>query len=472
MTSVNRAVPDTRPAQCASEQYQMTSLPVASIVIPLHNEPWSTLDRTIKSILNRSPSSLLKEIILIDDKSDLDYLGAPLEKYAEEVGILKVHRAFERLGTMKSRVLGAHLATGDVVVFLDSHVEVNVGWLEPILFELNNDKTTIIQPSIDLIDPETFEYQHYFKNNIRGHFRWNMAFEYAPLTPKQEAEVAAEPTKAFNTPAIVGAAFAANRKYFLDIGGLDTGMRTWGGEDVELSIRNWLCGGSMKISPCSHVAHIHKHGHPFKSDYSDLVYNNQRTAEMWLGKYRHYFYNFNSGLAMPPQFNESYNGMDGVKAKYKCKEFSWFLDNVFPELEVPPEGSVYFGHLVNLGSHFCFGPTDHPVLGSYHVIALVDCYFYYKIRNFALLQNGRLMVDRKCVKIKKNFLVMSSCSSNAGGKFKFVGKQLVYIDFHGSKCVTQMSKDFVSGQLQVAFLAPCNVSNKASEWQIEKLYKI
>ncbi|XP_021345760.1 inactive polypeptide N-acetylgalactosaminyltransferase-like protein 5 [Mizuhopecten yessoensis] len=472
MTSVTRDVQDTRPSQCAAVQYEIASLPVASIVIPLHNEPWSTLERLINSILKRSPPQLLKEIIIIDDMSDLDHLGDPLNRYAEQFDVLKIHRALERLGTMKARVLGTQLAKGDVVVFLDSHTEVNVGWLEPLLHEISKHNTAIVQPSIDVVDPDTFQYRQYFKNNLRGHFKWSMGFEYVPLTVKQKAEVVAEPTKAFNTPAIVGCAFAVNRKYFQDIGGLDTGMRTWGGEDVELSVRVWLCGGSMKISPCSHVAHIHKSAHPFKMDYSDLVYNNRRTAEMWLGNYRKYFYYFNAGFAKPPGPSETFSEMDEIKKKFKCKDFDWLLKNVYTELEIPPEGSEYFGHLRNLGSGFCFGPSDSSVVGSFPIITQGDCFIYYKVRNFALLKNGLLMVDGKCVYIEQNFLVISPCSKGIS-KWSFKGKQLVYKDIFGSKCAVQVPKVVDSTEKQVAMMIPCDSSNRAAEWEItNKLYKV
>ena len=35
-----------------------------------HNEGWSTLLRTVHSVLNRSPPHMLQEIVMVDDYSD------------------------------------------------------------------------------------------------------------------------------------------------------------------------------------------------------------------------------------------------------------------------------------------------------------------------------------------------------------------------------------------------------------------
>ena len=53
---------------CKHKKY-LTKLPNVSVVIPFHNEHWSTLLRSAVSVLNRSPKHLVHEIILVDDFS-------------------------------------------------------------------------------------------------------------------------------------------------------------------------------------------------------------------------------------------------------------------------------------------------------------------------------------------------------------------------------------------------------------------
>eukprot|EP00923_Selenidium_pygospionis_P020489 GHVN01035388.1.p2 GENE.GHVN01035388.1~~GHVN01035388.1.p2 ORF type:complete len:111 (+),score=9.92 GHVN01035388.1:736-1068(+) len=64
----------------------------------------------------------------------------------------------KRSGIVKARLAAAKVAKGQVLVILDSHIEVNVGWLEPLLHHITMNRRSIVMPQIASIDSERFSF--------------------------------------------------------------------------------------------------------------------------------------------------------------------------------------------------------------------------------------------------------------------------------------------------------------------------
>lgn len=60
---------------CRLIKYDYSTLQDASVVIVFYNEPFSTLMRSVHSVLNQTPPQLLREIVLVDDGSDEDHIA-------------------------------------------------------------------------------------------------------------------------------------------------------------------------------------------------------------------------------------------------------------------------------------------------------------------------------------------------------------------------------------------------------------
>ncbi|KAG8443592.1 hypothetical protein GDO86_012120 [Hymenochirus boettgeri] len=370
----HREVPDTRDSKCKKKTYS-AALPRASIVICFYNEAFSALLRTVHSVLDRTPPELLQEILLVDDNSELDDLKKDLEIYIKEnlTKKVKLVRNRHREGLIRGRMIGASHATGDVLVFLDSHCEVNEMWLQPLLAPIKENHKTVVCPVIDIISADTMIYSS--SPVVRGGFNWGLHFKWDPV-PVSDLGGPEGFTAPFRSPTMAGGLFAMDREYFNTLGKYDGGMDIWGGENLEISFRIWMCGGSLLIVPCSRVGHIFRKRRPYGSPggHDTMAHNSLRLAHVWMDEYKEQY------LAVRPELrNKDYGDISdrlALRKRLNCKSFKWYLDNVYPEMQVsgpnakaPPvfvnKGMkrpkiLQRGRLMNMQTNRCLAAQGHP----------------------------------------------------------------------------------------------------------------
>uniref|UniRef100_A0A674IHE5 Polypeptide N-acetylgalactosaminyltransferase n=1 Tax=Terrapene triunguis TaxID=2587831 RepID=A0A674IHE5_9SAUR len=339
--SLNRSLPDIRHPNCNTKLY-LEKLPNTSVIIPFHNEGWSSLLRTVHSILNRSPPELIAEIVLVDDFSDREHLKKRLEDYMAQFPNVRILRTKKREGLIRTRMLGASVAIGDVITFLDSHCEANVNWLPPLLDRIARNRKTIVCPMIDVIDHDHFGYETQAGDAMRGAFDWEMYYKRIPIPPELQKP---DPSDPFESPVMAGGLFAVDRKWFWELGGYDAGLEIWGGEQYEIS---------FKVSYSSEFI-------PVRVPNVNL----KRVAEVWMDEYAEYIYQ------RRPEYRHLSAGdvtaQKELRNNLNCKSFKWFMSEVawdlpkfYPPVEPP---AAAWGEIRNIGTGLC-ADTKHGTLGS------------------------------------------------------------------------------------------------------------
>ncbi|MBN3318991.1 GALT8 acetylgalactosaminyltransferase, partial [Atractosteus spatula] len=370
---LDRNLSDTRNPRCQKKKYPK-DLPSLSVVLIYLDEALSVIKRAIRSIIDRTPAHLLKEIVLVDDNSSNEDLKGKLDDYIHLIhekhpGLVKTVRHSEQMGLTQSRISGWKASTADVVAILDAHIEVTVEWAEPLLARIKEDRTVIVSPVFDRVNFDNLEVTPYIP--AAHAFDWALWCMYESFQPDwYKLKDESLPGK---SPSIMGI-LVVDRIFFGEIGTLDAGMKIYGGENVELGVRVWLCGGSIEIVPCSKIAHIERAHKPYLPDLSVTMKRNAlRVAEVWMDEYKT---NINVAWNLPIKNH----GIDigdvserkKLREKLNCKPFQWYIDNVYPKLD-PWKDIVAYGAMKNtVKENVCI--DQGPVPG--HVPIAYGCHYY------------------------------------------------------------------------------------------------
>ena len=213
-------------------------------------------------------------------------------------------------------------------------------------------RRTIIHTTVDDINAETFAYEQRESDSERGGLDWEfMCKLIQPALPIKDSS----PENSIPTPIMMGGLFAIDRESFFASGAYDDQMMIWGGENVEMSLRIWMCGGSLLQSPCSHVGHVFRKSTPHTmphgiSAYDTININTARFAEVWLDEYKQFYYYMNPA-AKNIQTGDLTQRLN-LRNELQCHSFKWFLDHVYTDHSLPYNG-LYTGQIQHKVSQDC-----------------------------------------------------------------------------------------------------------------------
>lgn len=488
---MDRSIPDLRLDECRHWNYG-NNLPTASVVIVFHNEGFSTLMRTVHSVLLRSPRMFLREVVLVDDYSDKKPLGNHLDKYiidnfgpyqeefkppseseggkngetlADRSGKVKLVRNSERMGLINSRTRGAEAANGEVVVFLDAHCEVSYNWLTPLLAPIAKNSKTLTVPIIDGIDSKNFKYRPVYARadqHFKGIWEWGMYYkeQEVDMDIHLRSHKVSEP---YDAPTHAGGLFAIQKEYFMELGGYDPGLLVWGGENFELSFKVWQCGGRLQWVPCSRVGHIYRDFMPYsfgslasKRKGPLILTNYKRVIETWWDKeYKEYFYT-REPLARFYDAGDITSQL-AIRNRLQCKSFDWFMTNVasdvykdFPKL--PP--NLFWGEVRHIESDRCLDTGSSAPPQTVH---LSTCHSSGGHQLFRLNAKGQLGVGERCIEANRRGMTLVYCKKGTvDGPWTYNASTQQFK--HGKLCLTFTDQTGVH-------LAQCDNSKPNQKWK-------
>lgn len=174
------------------------------------------------------------------------------------------------MGLIGARYIGGNNARSEFFAFIDAHVFVGPDWLKTPKRLLKEDPRTVVNYINFNLDAA----------NYKPHSLWRGIGSSATISMDLRQFWGGGSKDDLYSPITMG--MFCISKFWWNQGAMDPDLRTWGGENVEISFRTWLCGGRIVVAQDSFVAHGFRTKFPYPVSGSDVQRNYVRIANVWM----------------------------------------------------------------------------------------------------------------------------------------------------------------------------------------------
>lgn len=303
---------------------------ILTVIIPFLNEKYE-VENTVQSI--KAHSSDRVEIMLVNDASDD---GFDYKILQEKYNLIYIENS-ERLGVAASRDIAIGQCETPYFLLLDAHMRFyDCFWEQRIVDELEQDKRALLCCQTKVLSLDD------------GLLVENLDREttYGACVEINEGKALIDPFWIFRVPfdstgfqtlpivCVLGATYACSKIYWQYLRGLE-GLQYYGSDEVCISIKVWLEGGSCKLLKDVIIGHIYRSNSfpPYRTAMKFLIYNKLLIAELFFPK----------GLK-----KELYN----TAKYYYPKEFVETMCMLYGNWELIKQSKVYYKKIFTRDFHF------------------------------------------------------------------------------------------------------------------------
>ena len=343
----------------------------------------------LKMLLLTATDELVGQLIIVDDGSTIDEVTKEAESFFNSypISVLLLRNENHRgiAGVLQKALKRSFY---DAIVFIDTTVVCNRGWLPPLLQQLTTDPNSIAVPHFDKVTLHPIYYIPINENYVAT-LNWNLNTVFKIRKSNDKI-----------SPGLKPDLFAFRKSMLKSIGLIDWDFMLGGGEVAELAMRAWACGKSIKLVECSRVGAM-GFERPFKITSGN---NLKQFVGVWFDEKSYKPY---ASL----QTSDTQRASIEERKKYifedlKCKSADWYFTSIAKKNIKIRRNAIKVGNLkVHSGS--C------AVAAEDSKVDLKGCEEFSEVNPqdaFQLTSDSQLISNEKCLTATNSaYVVMEDC---------------------------------------------------------------